>query len=143
MVQIHPDPPILSSLNEASPSHTGVCFGIAFVQPEQNFNFVRQLRCLEIEIMSGVKDLSNPATVSLTQDFFRQARRICPALGHIGTPMLPARASNAPCLAKKRQVKGAIAQLGERLPCTQEVGGSIPPGSTICLARPKLPAHVH
>ena len=25
---------------------------------------------------------------------------------------------------------GAIAQLGERLPCTQEVGGSIPPGST-------------
>jgi hypothetical protein len=27
-------------------------------------------------------------------------------------------------------VTGAIAQLGERLPCTQEVGGSIPPGST-------------
>ena len=27
--------------------------------------------------------------------------------------------------------QGAIAQLGERLPCTQEVGGSIPPGSTI------------
>ena len=26
---------------------------------------------------------------------------------------------------------GAIAQMGERLPCTQEVGGSIPPGSTI------------
>ena len=29
--------------------------------------------------------------------------------------------------------QGAIAQLGERLPCTQEVGGSIPPGSTIIL----------
>ena len=28
---------------------------------------------------------------------------------------------------------GAIAQLGERLLCTQEVGGSIPPGSTIKL----------
>ena len=27
-------------------------------------------------------------------------------------------------------ISGAIAQLGERLPCTQEVGGSIPPGST-------------
>ncbi len=27
-------------------------------------------------------------------------------------------------------VNGAIAQLGERLPCTQEVGGSIPPSST-------------
>ena len=30
-------------------------------------------------------------------------------------------------------VLGAIAQLGERLPCTQEVGGSIPPGSTTAL----------
>ena len=29
-----------------------------------------------------------------------------------------------------QEVSGAIAQLGERLPCTQEVGGSIPPGST-------------
>ena len=28
-------------------------------------------------------------------------------------------------------IGGAIAQLGERLLCTQEVGGSIPPGSTI------------
>ncbi len=33
-------------------------------------------------------------------------------------------------LAEKRQVKGAIAQLGERLPCTQEVRGSIPRSST-------------
>jgi hypothetical protein len=32
---------------------------------------------------------------------------------------------------EKRTSHGAIAQLGERLPCTQEVGGSIPPGSTI------------
>ena len=31
----------------------------------------------------------------------------------------------------KRPVKGAVAQLGERLPCTQEVVGSIPSGSTI------------
>ena len=31
----------------------------------------------------------------------------------------------------KGQFFGAIAQLGERLPCTQEVGGSIPPGSTM------------
>ena len=30
----------------------------------------------------------------------------------------------------KRASDGAIAQLGERLLCTQEVGGSIPPGST-------------
>ena len=29
---------------------------------------------------------------------------------------------------------GAIAQLGERLPCTQEVSGSIPLGSTIILS---------
>ena len=30
---------------------------------------------------------------------------------------------------------GAIAQLGERLPCTQEVSGSIPLSSTIFFAR--------
>ena len=33
--------------------------------------------------------------------------------------------------AREKKIKhGAIAQLGERLLCTQEVGGSIPPGST-------------
>ena len=32
---------------------------------------------------------------------------------------------------QKDKQKGAIAQLGERLPCTQEVGSSILPGSTI------------
>ena len=31
---------------------------------------------------------------------------------------------------EKKASKGAIAQLGERLLCKQEVGGSIPPGST-------------
>ena len=31
----------------------------------------------------------------------------------------------------ERDKSGAIAQLGERLPCTQEVVGSIPSGSTI------------
>ena len=34
---------------------------------------------------------------------------------------------------------GAIAQLGERLFCTQEVGGSIPPGSTRMLVSPVAP----
>ena len=33
-------------------------------------------------------------------------------------------------MAKKRLVKGAIAQLGEHLPCTQGVRGSIPRSST-------------
>ncbi len=40
------------------------------------------------------------------------------------------RAKNATRPQDKRSSTGAIAQLGERLPCTQEVGGSIPPGST-------------
>jgi hypothetical protein len=30
-------------------------------------------------------------------------------------------------------INGALAQLGERLPCTQEVSGSIPLGSTIVI----------
>ena len=44
---------------------------------------------------------------------------------------------------------GAIAQLGERLPCTQEVCGSIPHSSTILLLRTKqkklqsVPEKVH
>jgi hypothetical protein len=43
----------------------------------ENFNFMRQLRCLEIEIVElGTQNLRDPATLSLTQDFFRQARRL-------------------------------------------------------------------
>ena len=41
------------------------------------------------------------------------------------------RASKATTSDAKKTSHGAIAQLGERLLCTQEVGGSIPPGSTI------------
>ena len=40
------------------------------------------------------------------------------------------RAMPATKLDGKKTSQGAIAQLGERLLCTQEVGGSIPPGST-------------
>ena len=36
--------------------------------------------------------------------------------------------NDAPSHRRKQQ--GAIAQLGERLPCTQEVAGSTPVGST-------------
>jgi hypothetical protein len=52
----------------------------------------------------------------VTQDFFRLARR------------LVSEQTTRP--DGKKTSHGAIAQLGERLPCTQEVGGSIPPGST-------------
>ena len=38
-------------------------------------------------------------------------------------------------LAKKRQVRGAIAQLGEHLLCKQGVVGSIPTGSTKLMVR--------
>ncbi len=34
------------------------------------------------------------------------------------------------CIPGSEFESGAIAQLGERLPCTQEVGSSILPGST-------------
>ena len=39
--------------------------------------------------------------------------------------------SNNAATSKIDKLKGAIAQLGERLPCTQEVSGSIPLSSTI------------
>ena len=37
------------------------------------------------------------------------------------------------CESKTRKCRGVIAQLGERLNGIQEVGGSIPPGSTTSL----------
>src|SRR3954447_22926245 len=45
-------------------------------------------------------------------------------------------------IVRKRWISGAIAQLGERLHGMQEVGGSIPPGSTtlrlrLCVAQPR------
>ena len=39
-------------------------------------------------------------------------------------------------------IYGALAQLGERLPCTQEVSGSIPLGSTIICNQNKDPGGV-
>ena len=36
----------------------------------------------------------------------------------------------APCRGVRRTLQGAVAQLGERLICTQEVAGSIPTSST-------------
>ena len=38
------------------------------------------------------------------------------------------------CLPDSTNLHGALAQLGERLPCTQEVSGSIPLGSIFILA---------
>ena len=68
---------------------------------------------------------------SRAQRFFSLARRgFCVRREHTDW-YVTKRANNATRLEEKRSSTGAIAQLGERLPCTQEVGGSIPPGSTI------------
>ena len=127
MVQIHPDPPIFRSLNFKASSHTGVCYAVLKIQPaknaiphEKNGTFFEQ----------GDAGSSWQNKEALTQDFCCQARR----------PLERAREHTSVCdrandegnaaSHKKDQQHGAIAQLGERLPCTQEVGGSIPPGST-------------
>ena len=39
------------------------------------------------------------------------------------------------------RIRGAIAQLGEHLPCTQEVSGSIPLGSTTFWVYPERINH--
>ena len=66
---------------------------------------------------------------TLTQDFFSLARRDVSEGGsdQIGRDRLSEQRNAA---SGKKDKSGAIAQLGERLLCTQEVGGSIPPGST-------------
>ncbi len=46
-------------------------------------------------------------------------------------PLDPPRATAYSFAVRVRAHRGAIAQLGERLNGIQEVGGSIPPGSTI------------
>ena len=68
------------------------------------------------------------------QDFLREARRAPDReREHIAVCDRMSDQRNAVAREKDKQ-KGAIAQLGERLPCTQEVGSSILPGSTIFLA---------
>ena len=107
---------------------------------------MRQLRCLENEIMEKGNRNLNILHEVLTQDLFRGAtypvyeasarrffslarRGFCVRREHTRW-YVTKRAKNATRLEEKISSTGAIAQLGERLPCTQEVGGSIPPGST-------------
>ncbi len=67
----------------------------------------------------------------LTQRFWCWARRATREWKSILKYVIErSRSSNAEHL-KKIKLNGAIAQLGERLPCTQEVCGSIPHSSTI------------
>ncbi len=57
----------------------------------------------------------------------RDDRTTCTILGYVsGKNVRRSRTGLA-----QDDAHGAIAQMGERLLCTQEVGGSIPPGSTI------------
>lgn len=78
--------------------------------------------------------------------------QVCPDPPNLRDTVLLCDSHSRLCIATKRLVSpkllsGAIAQLGERLPCTQEVSGSIPLGSTIFLsearssAGERLPLH--
>ncbi len=64
------------------------------------------------------------------QDIFRLARRMTM---NEGVYKNVHDRDEEECNTARRKInqQGAIAQMGERLLCTQEVGGSIPPGSTI------------
>ena len=68
--------------------------------------------------------------VEQAQKFFSYARRAMSERGNIHQYVTDRTKSSNAAEGKKIKFDGAIAQLGERLPCTQEVGGSIPPGST-------------
>ena len=73
MVQIHPDPPIFRISSEAAGSRAGARYADAFERPAKNFDFMRRLRRLEIEIKLVRRHGRDrcPAKVSLTQDTWR------------------------------------------------------------------------
>jgi hypothetical protein len=59
----------------------------------------------------------------------QNGRRTSLTMMQIATCVIP-KASKHEQKANSRSIQGSIAQLGERLPCKQEVSGSIPLGST-------------
>jgi hypothetical protein len=54
----------------------------------------------------------------------------CECFGALILTLLLSVLASVGAVGEVLSVRGAIAQLGERLPCTQEVGSSILPGST-------------
>ena len=73
---------------------------------------------------------------SITTDFLLNARRTPERVKeHTSVCDWTSDKCNVAVSKKDKLDNGAIAQLGERLPCTQEVSGSIPLGSTIIQSR--------
>src|SRR5690606_39908261 len=66
----------------------------------------------------------------LTQDFLLMARRAPERMKEHTVVCECMSVKRNAASSKKDQLKGAIAQLGERLPCMKEVSGSITLGST-------------
>ena len=150
MVQIHPDPPFSASRTKPAPhvlAHATAppssdlrkisisCGSCAAWKLKLSEKGNRNLKILH-EVLT--RDIIRGAIYSVyeasARRFFSLARRgFCVRREHTRW-YVTKRAKNATRLEEKRSSTGAIAQLGERLPCTQEVGGSIPPSSTICPA---------
>jgi hypothetical protein len=128
VVQIHPDPPNLRSLVFweclcASAHGAFPKIQSAQITRRQTGDFVERLkaalllfRTLNEGFGAGILFVSKARSFSCRERASHVTRRLITAAtqphGQKPTP------------------NGAIAQLGERLPCTQEVGSSILPGST-------------
>ena len=88
-------------------------------------------KCKHWSIPSSLKRLVlRKLATGFAPDFLRLVRRFWREGGSIHQYVTNWTRKATPPNGKKTSKKGAIAQLGERLPCTQEVGGSIPPSST-------------
>ena len=130
-VQIFPDPPVSRSLRCEKPCV--LVYAAAFrALTSKNWYPVAFLTIVGYSWSRYQRSSSKKNKESRsTQDFLSETRRVYEeSPGVCALHTTKRRVSPTPHQAKKTS-RGAVAQLGERLPCTQEVSGSIPLSSTI------------
>ena len=129
-VQIFPDPPILRCSSLKTCSFIGNKLRSSSPRSAQNtLSFQRRVdtgspRCSERAFCI------QPLKRRLTQNVLQLTRRMQANEGVYVMVNDRRERRMQRSQIQNRQVKGAIAQLGEHLLCKQGVGGSIPPGST-------------
>ena len=121
-VQIFPDPPDFRVLPDPRRLHSRLCGAPAIEQHTKIWTRIG---------MWLSASAADKAESILAQDFFRLRHFQFLGGRECTNGYMTDRKETESVLDGKKTSQGAIAQLGERLPCTQEVGGSIPPGSTI------------
>ena len=128
-VQIFPDPPILRISSDPLALHSRLCGGSAIERSTQNWTPWCTCQRAQPDLLSARTGLSG----GLAQDVFRLPFDRSRGAKARTYRYVTERNERDQTAGGKQTSQGAIAQMGERLICIQEVGGSIPPGSTTFL----------